>query len=181
MAGHLTYYVAASLDGRIAHLDGSFDGLLTEGAHVAVFEEEVARFDAVMMGRCTYEVGLAAGLPRGAPAYPGLENIVCTRTLSLEPHSGLSLVEDAVDAARALEAEGRNTWLCGGASLAESLFDAGLVDEVVVKLNPTLFGAGIGIVAPMRSRADLTLLSTRAFDNGVVLLRYGCDRSEKRA
>lgn len=181
MPGHLTYYVAASLDGRIAHLDGSFDGLLTEGPHVAAFEADLARFDVVMMGRRTYEVGLAAGLVEGAPAYPGLDNVVCSRTLAFEAHPGLSLCRDAVGAARTHKAEGRAVWLCGGADLASSLFDAALVDEVVVKLNPTLFGAGIGLATPMSGRVDLSLRSARTFDNGVVLLRYGCEASEENA
>ncbi len=53
----------------------------------------------------------------------------------------------------------------------------GLVDEVVVKINPALFGTGIGLVSDAPVRADLRLRETRAFDNGVVFLRYGVEGS----
>ncbi len=75
----LIYYVACSMDRFIAREDGSFDCFPTEGEHFAdLFESfpetipghlrdilgvrgENQRFDAVLMGRKTYEVGLNRG------------------------------------------------------------------------------------------------------------------------
>jgi len=81
----LIYYVACSVDGFIARTDGSLDFALTQGEH---FVDLIARypetfpghlrgvlgitsanqtFDAVLMGRTTYEVGLAIGVTNPYP------------------------------------------------------------------------------------------------------------------
>ena len=56
----LRYYVACSVDGFIAHEDGSADGFyeqhdgaLTKGEHVDDFLESYKWFDIVLMGRKT--------------------------------------------------------------------------------------------------------------------------------
>jgi dihydrofolate reductase len=54
----LKYYVACSVDGFIAHTDGSFDGFLPEGQHVQGFLDSYKWFDVVLMGRKTYDNGV---------------------------------------------------------------------------------------------------------------------------
>ncbi|QDV35555.1 dihydrofolate reductase family protein [Tautonia plasticadhaerens] len=51
----LVYYVASTLDGFIAHEDGSFGGFAWDDELVAEFRESLDSFDAVLMGRKTYE------------------------------------------------------------------------------------------------------------------------------
>ena len=67
----LKYYVACSIDGFIAHGDGSFDGFVPEGEHVAAFFESYKWFDTVLMGRKTYEVGLKEGKTNPYPMLLG--------------------------------------------------------------------------------------------------------------
>jgi hypothetical protein len=46
-----------------------------------------------------------------------------------------------------LKAEaGKDIYLCGGADLATELFKKGLLDEVILKLNPVLLGSGIPLL-----------------------------------
>ena len=59
----------------------------------------------------------------------------------------------------------------GGAELAGRALKAGLVDECQLFLNPVIVGAG-KLAFPKGLRADLELLETRRFANGVVYLRY---------
>ncbi len=61
------------------------------------------------------------------------------------------------------------------AELATDLFEARLVDEVILKLNPIIFGTGI----PLFSRSlkalkahSLKLVKSRAYQSGHVLLSY---------
>ena len=80
MARQLVYYVACTVDGFIAREDGSFDWALSEGEHftdlienfpetfpvhlrkVLGVPQNARRFDTVLMGRKTYEVGVNAGI-----------------------------------------------------------------------------------------------------------------------
>ena len=54
----LKYHVATTADGFIARQDGSFDCFPMEGEHVADYLKSLKSYDAVLMGRKTYEVGL---------------------------------------------------------------------------------------------------------------------------
>jgi dihydrofolate reductase len=168
----LRYHVASTLDGFIAHPDGSFGGFLAEGDHVADFLASYTSYDTVLMGRKTYEVGLAVGV---TDPYPTMKPYVFSRTLERSPDPRVEIVrEGAGDRVRKLKKEpGKDIWLCGGAELAGALFDERLVDEVVIKLNPRIFGSGIPLVSGGERRLALELRDTKVYDSGVVLLTYG--------
>ncbi|MGW1225672.1 dihydrofolate reductase family protein [Streptomyces sp. NPDC001478] len=159
----LVYYIATTLDGFIAGPDGA-DPTGPGGfwpvpedyiAHlVAEYPEtlpgparralsvtaEGARFDTVLEGRRSYEIGLAAGV---TDAYPHLRHLVFSRTLKESPDAGVELVaDDPVETVRELKRqEGKDIWLLGGAGLAESLY--GEIDTLVLKLAPLTIGNGI--------------------------------------
>jgi dihydrofolate reductase len=185
----LIYYVAATLDGFIAHPDGSFDGFPWDavyGADLATkFPETVPahmrsaehsqlankRFDVVLMGRNTYEVGVKEGI---TSPYPTLQQYVFSHTMqaSLDPHVTL-VSANAVDVVRALKQEsGKDIWLCGGAVLASTLFAADLVDQLIVKLNPVLFGSGIPLFGPSIKQTALEMAEHKIYPSGHSVLQY---------
>ena len=49
----LEYHVAITLDGFLAHPDGTWDGFPVEGEHVTDFFEAQRGYDVVLMGRKT--------------------------------------------------------------------------------------------------------------------------------
>lgn len=185
----LVYYVAATLDGFIARTDGSFEGFPWDDEFVtyllATYPEtfpppfregdagrsENRRFDTVLMGRKTYEVGLREGL---TSPYPTLDQHVFSRSMEASPDPAVTLVTtDAAGAVGHLKRRpGEDIWLCGGSRLATALLDAGLVDEVIVKLNPVIFGAGIPLFGRLRRPRPLRLVERRTFPSGHVLLGY---------
>lgn len=67
---------------------------------------------------------------------------------------------------------GGPVYLAGGGRLARSLLEAGLIDELVVKLNPVLLGSGIALAPGLSTSVPLVLRSTKTHDSGVVVLRY---------
>lgn len=174
----LIYYIATTLDGRIAHPNGSYQGFVEDGPHVPPFLDAIETSSAVLMGRKTYDVGLTAGLPLGQPAYPGRPNYVFSRTLDApdDAHPDFHLVAtDPVACVAELKASLAGTiWLCGGGELAAGLLGAGLVDEVVLKINPLLFGQGRPLVAGLAQHIDLALIASTAHTNGVITARYRC-------
>lgn len=172
----LTYYVAASLDGFIAHQDGSFGGFAQDDDMVADFVSELAGFGTVLMGRKTYDIGRKEGT---TSPYPTMRQIVFSRTIMASPDPAVELVRDNVVAfVRALKSSTEAPiWLCGGSEIAALLRDAGLVDHVVVKLNPRIFGDGIplfakGALAAAGTPTELRLTATKAYQSGIVVMTY---------
>lgn len=182
----LVYFVATTLDGRIAGPDGRLD-FFPNGDHVQAQADELpetlpahvrealgassraSRFDTVLMGRHTYEPARSAGIEH---PYAPLETIVFSRTLSPRDEGGLRITEDdPLRVVHALKAQpGRDLWLCGGGNLAAQL--AGEIDELLVKVNPIVAGEGIPLLSgPFEPRA-LRLRDHRRFDSGVMWLTY---------
>ncbi len=166
------YLVAASLDGRIALSDGSFDFFEVVGnEHVADYLESLKEFDTVLMGRKTYEVALKVGVK---DPYPNLVSYVFSRSLAMDIDDRVKIVRDdpAIIVRKLKQQAGKDIYLCGGAQLATTLLAANLIDEVVVKLNPLLVGAGISLFDSLVAPTPLELTSSKTYGNGVVLLTY---------
>jgi dihydrofolate reductase len=183
----IVYYVAITADGFIASRDGSFAVFLHEGPHLAdlaaLLPETVPghlreavgvaganrRFDAVLMGRRTYQVGLDLGV---TSPYPHLQQHVFSRTLTSSPDPAVSVVGgDPLSYVRQLKsAPGRDIWLCGGGQLASAIHAE--IDEVILKVNPVLIGAGVPLFAGPVEATRLALLHTRQYANGFVVLHY---------
>jgi dihydrofolate reductase len=190
----LVYYVASTLDGFIAHADGSFDGFPWDDEYgadlLASFPEtfpihlkdaknssnDNKWFDTVLMGRKTYEVGLKEGVTN---PYPTLDQYVFSRTLSKSPDRGIKLITDnAVETVRALKQEsGKAIWLCGGADIATTLLEANLIDKIIVKLNPVTFGSGIGLFSKTIAPTALKLTGHKIYNSGHIVLHYQVQRN----
>ena len=167
----LVYYIATTVDGFIAHQDGGLEGFLMEGEHAKDFLESLQAFDTVLMGRGTYDLGRKYGV---TSPYPTMRQYVFSRTLGTSPDPAVKLVsENAVSTVRELKAQsGKDIWLCGGAEFASTLFAEGVIDDVIVKVNPVLFGRGKALLSAFTGTAALELSDKKVFDNGVVVLRY---------
>jgi dihydrofolate reductase len=189
----LIYYVAATLDGFIAHHDGSFDGWPWDEAYGAdlseTFPETVPAhvrapdrayganqwFDVVLMGRKTYEVGLNEGI---TSPYPTMQQYVFSHSMQQSPSPDVTLISDnTVEVVRELkDGTGKAIWLCGGAELAGTLFAADLIDQMIVKLNPVLFGTGVPMFAPVEKLAALELTNHKRYPSGHIVLYYRVKR-----
>ncbi|HEX8186198.1 MAG TPA: dihydrofolate reductase family protein [Blastocatellia bacterium] len=169
------YYVASTLNGFIAREDGSFDFFLAEGLgegeHVDDYLESLKSFDAVLMGRSTYEVGLNAGV---TDPYPAMESYVFSRTMKESPDERVEIIsESAGEFVRNLKNEaGGDIYLCGGGKLSALLLAEGLIDEIILKLNPILLGSGIRLFSETARPVYLELTHSKVYNNGVVLLTY---------
>lgn len=161
------YSVAASLDGYIAGPAGEHDWIVHDPD--IDFGAFMARFDAAVMGRRTYEKAAALG---GAQM-PGLRTYIASRTLTQAPE-GTTLLPDAVAGLEELRAApGKDIWLFGGGDLFRGMLDAGQVDEVEVAVIPVLLGGGLPLLASPAESARLRLTRQHLFDkSGIVWLTY---------
>src|SRR5262245_44325741 len=139
----LKYHVATTIDGFIAHEDHTVDGFVAEGDHVTDYLESLKTdYDIVLMGRRTYEFGFQYGVTN---PYPWMKQYVLSRSMASSPDENVELVSDnIIELVRELKnGTGKDIYLCGGAELATSLFKENLIDEIILKLNPVVFGRGL--------------------------------------
>lgn len=181
----LVYFVSVSHDGYIAAPDGSTDGFEigpelidfigrhypdTLPTHVREHLGVTATgsFGSVLMGRRTYEVGSNVGI--GSP-YQHLEQYVVSRSLTRDPAQGVHCVSsDLAPVVRELKARaGKDVWLCGGGVLAGALL--GEIDELVLKRQPVVFGAGVPLVAGAYTPARFERVEEETV-GAVVVSRY---------
>ena len=165
----LTYYVATTVDGFIAHTDGSIDGFMGSETDFD-FEGSLQAFDVVLMGRKTYELSRRLGHSTD----PNKANYVFSRTMKESLDKNVVIVsEQAIDLVRALkQGTGKDIWLCGGADLATTLFAERLIDEIILKVNPILFGAGIPLFSGAVKQMELELIESKTYRNSYLVLHY---------
>lgn len=172
MTRKLKYHVASTLDGFIAHEDHSIGGFVAEGEHVSDYLKSLKNdYDIALMGRRTYEFGIRFGVTN---PYPWMKQYVFSRTMEASPDANVELVsEGIIDLVRRLKVgRGKDIYLCGGAEAAAKLLAEGMIDEIIVKLNPVLFGSGVPLFSGVSGRTELELVSNKVYGNGVMLLNY---------
>lgn len=183
----LTYFVAVSLDGRIAGPGDDFSAFPTTGDHLDMIAADYrdtlpghglaalgltadgSRFDTVVMGWNTYAVGLPFGVDN---PYPHLRQHVFSRSARTAPAAVRVLADDPVQTVRALKAEphGSGIWLCGGGLLAATLADE--IDELVLKVNPVVLGDGPSLFRSGYQPRPFSLTASTAYGSGVVVNTY---------
>ncbi|MGI5242077.1 dihydrofolate reductase family protein [Dactylosporangium sp. CA-139066] len=184
----LTYYIGTTIDGFIAGPGGEFDFLpLAEDVlayigeeypetlpthargHFGLADAPNRRFDTVVMGRGTYEPGLAIG---ATSPYRHLRQYVVSGTIAEIADPEVALVpDDPVGLVRRLKKEdGLGIWLCGGGQLAGALLPE--IDELVIKQYPIVAGAGIPMLAGAFRPTPFTLTGSRTFASGAAVLTY---------
>lgn len=166
----VTFGVANSLDNFIARPDHGVDWLLWSDDVQAVMSGFWATIDTVVMGRKTYDVARDSG----TPAYPGVTNYVCSRSLKPDEVEGAARVaDDAAELVRGLKSrKGKGICVMGGGELARSLLAAGLIDELALNIHPRLLGRGIPLFHELPDEIELELLECRPIEHGCVILRY---------
>jgi dihydrofolate reductase len=133
------------VDGELLHGwlgEGSSDpeSYRPDDAPGALVFDEILQTGAVIVGRRTFE--LAGGW--GGDHHDGVPIFVLTRNPPAEPAPGHATYVTDVEScvARAREAAGHREILLHGASAAQALLRAGLVDELQLHLVPVLLGQG---------------------------------------
>ena len=162
--------LAISLDGYIEGPDGEFDWCFTDQDYgMSAFYK---RIDSLFLGRKSYELLLTMG-DELMPGMPKLTEYVFSTSLK-DVRPGAILVKgDAEVAVRKIKNEpGKDIWLFGGASLAASLLDLSLLDEIILAVHPIVLGGGKRLFSHLKKRVPLTLTDTKTYSSGLVMLTY---------
>jgi dihydrofolate reductase len=172
----LVYYVAITIDRFIAREDGTADGFVMDGPHIADYLNSLRDYDTVLMGKKTYEAGYQYGVAPGepSPVYSGMMRYIFSENMESYQRERLQVVrEDAADFARRLKRQpGGSIYLCGGGHLAGSLLDQELIDELILKTHPVVFGKGIPLFGKSVKEVGLIMKNATIYPNGVTHLHY---------
>jgi dihydrofolate reductase len=170
----VTFGVASSLDNFIARADHAVDWLMWSDEVSALTSAFWKTVDTVVMGRKTYEAGVKAGMS----AYPGMRNVVLSRTMEAAADPRVEIVRaDAAELVRGLKArEGKGICVMGGGEVARALFEADLIDEVGLNIHPVLLGSGIPLFQGMSRQIDLELIDSKVLQTGCVYVLYRVKR-----
>jgi len=175
----LRYSINVTLDGCCDHRAILPDEDLHR--HAA---ENIARADALLLGRVTYEL-MEAGWRQPAPAGTRptwMEPFA--RTINAAPKYVVSnslenvdwnahLVRgDIGDAVRRLKQEPGNGLFLGGVTLPLALAELGLIDEYELVVHPRFAGHGPTLFAGLSRHVDLKLVDRLEFRSGAVAMRY---------
>jgi dihydrofolate reductase len=182
--GLLRYSINVTLDGCCDHREAFADEDLHR--HAA---ENLARADALLFGRVTYEMMEVAWRP---PARTGarpdwmadwMEPFA--RTIDAAKKYVVSSTLDRVDwnaelvrgdqlgkAVQELKRESGKGLFVGGVKLPLALAELGLIDEYEFVVQPRLTGHGPTLFAGLSKRVDLKLVSRLEFRSGAVAMRY---------
>lgn len=184
-ARRLSSFIQISLDGFYCGPDGdmSFAQKPPEDTEWQAYVNGNASGGGMLLfGRVTYE--MMAGwwpTPQAAKAAPVVANrmnampkLVFSRSLTGADWINTTLVKgDLVEAVAALKREeGPEIATLGSGSIVRQLAAAGLIDTFQIGIVPVVLGGGKSLFAGVTRRLDLALMSSRAFDNGTVVLGY---------
>ena len=181
----VTLGLANSLDNFIARKDGGFDWLHWSKEVAQISAKFMKTVDTLLIGRKTYD-----GMLRySQTSYPGAQNYVFTRSkktvAALKKNLATKKADQNVDVisedvarfVRKLKRKkGKGIVVFGGGELAKSLFEAGLIDEVVLNIHPVLLGSGIPLFHEMKQQIDLELLDCRILEGGYLAVTYRVKR-----
>jgi dihydrofolate reductase len=176
--------ISVSVDGFFSGPDGELDWHLVDDEVHREFNDVLRPMSAFLDGRVTYEL-MAAFWPAAdrdpASTPPMVEfsriwrempKIVYSRTLERVDWNS-TIVRDVVpEEVERLKAQPGGDMALGGADLARTFMRHDLIDEYRLYVHPVVLGRGRPLFPPSGRRLDLRLLETRAFGNGVALVRY---------
>ena len=184
MVHSVTYSMGVSLDGYIVGPDGRFDWTAPDKDVFRFHIDEIQKVGVHVLGRRLYETMLYWETADQNPSLDDAElewaalwnplpKVVFSTTLSaVEGNARLASggLGDEIGRLRAEPGEGDIA--IGGATLAAEVAALGLIDEYRPIVYPVLLGGGIPFFPRNERRVDLNLVESRAFDSGVVYLRY---------
>ena len=140
-----------------------------------------AQSDALLQGRRTYQVSAAAWPDRSEDVFSdwinNVQKYVVSNTLTNEDITWTPTTiirgDDFVKAVSDLRARpGGYIYVYGSAMMVCSLFDADLVDELLLTIEPVILGGGKTIFAANGKALPFELASTEKASTGAQVCRY---------
>ena len=178
-----TVYIATSIDGFIARIDGTIDWLMNlpnpDNSDYG-FSVFLSKMDGILMGRKTFETVLKFA---EWPYDKTVPLFVLSNSLQELPHNLPAKVEivkgELKGIIESLKNKGiRNLYIDGGKTI-QSFLKEDLIDEMIITRIPILLGSGIPLFDGKNVELEFDHLETIVHNNMLVRSKYLRIRSMK--
>ncbi len=168
----LIIYIACSLDGYISKPkdDLSFLDIVQKEGEDYGYNAFIADIDTVIVGRKTYD-----WVMQHVDEHPHADKDTYIITRSERPSIGnlKFYTGDIENLVRTLkQSKGKNIFCDGGAQIVNELLALKLFDEMIISIIPIMLGEGVRLFNNNYPEQNLTLVSSKQFDTGLVQLHY---------
>lgn len=164
-------YIAVSLDGYIADVDGGVAWLDSNGSDTDSFSRFIKTIDTVILGYKTYHQ-IATELSPDDWVYHGKKSYVITHRDIESTDEIIFTNKNVCELVKELKAlNGKDIWICGGAIIANVLMKHNLIDKYQLSIIPIILGDGIRLFDSQMSQIKLTLTSSTS-NNGMAEVIY---------
>ena len=182
----LRLQVQMSVDGCIAGPNGEMDWMvgLLDDESVKYASKITESVDTILLGRKMTDVFISFWLdvmnkpddPWNAFSKKMIEipKVVFTKTLNKSEWINTDIATgDLIEEVSKIKSQsGRDIVVYGGASFDSSLIKEKLIDEFYLFINPVAIGNGMTIFKDLNEIQKYTLIESKVFKSGIVLLRY---------
>ena len=181
----LKLQVEISVDGCITGPNNEMDWLICDDECMKYIDDIVESVDTIIMGRKMADEFISHWSSRmNKPDDPWntfakkmieIPKIVFTKTLNKSEWPNTEIAKgDLKDEINKLKnQDGEDVLVYGGASFDSSLIEENLIDEFYLFINPVAIGNGMTIFKDLNEIQKYTLIESKPFECGIVLLRYG--------
>jgi dihydrofolate reductase len=187
----LRLQVQMSVDGCIAGPNGEMDWMvgLLDDESIEYAYKITESVDTILLGRKMTDVFISSWLnvmnkpddPWFAFGKKMIETpkVVFTKTLNKSRWINTDIATgDLVEEVSKIKRQnGRDIIVYGGASFDSSLIKEKLIDEFYLFINPVAIGNGMTIFKDLNEIQKYTLIESKVFESGKILLRYEPKRS----
>jgi dihydrofolate reductase len=176
-----------SLDGFIEGPNGDMSWLIKDDEELWLdLFEMLGSVDLLLLGRVMFpeyrnywkQVLTKPGSPSNEVAYAQLaektNHIVFSNTMKDPEWTNTKIINGRVseEVAKLKNQTGKDIQVVGGAKLAATVIEAGLVDEYRLRINPVIVGSGKSFFKDQNTKRFLELISTKKLKSGIVIARY---------
>lgn len=167
-------FIAMSLDGYVAKLDGSVDWLQGQAKNqddMKTYQEFIKGIDTVVLGWKTY-AQVAYELSPNDWMYKDFKSYVITHRKETSSENITFINQDVCEFIKELKQDsGKDIWICGGPSIIQPLVKNKLIDLFHISIIPTILGNGIPLFEKNDVEHTLKLIKTQSY-NGICDVLY---------
>lgn len=166
----VTLFMAISLNSIIARENNEEDFLSHD--NWLTFVELANKAGCMIWGRRTHEV-VRTWEGQYWNEIKHIKKVIVSSGSDLKLEEGCTAANSPQEALQKLSKDGfDNVILSGGSRLNSSFAKAGLIDEVIINIEPVIIGKGITLFYPDEFNLNLELLNTKTLENRIAQLHY---------